>query len=96
MNREEAKYRISQFIYSMIYVDNLEKDLKIHLETIDKIYNDFESRICKHCKFYQKHEVFAIGDWRFVCTNEQTSHKYSAFEPINDEYGCNHFERINK
>ncbi len=60
---------------------------------LDTIYEDIDNQVCKNCKYYQKHEIFNIGDWKWVCTNKEVVPEYVSFEPINDKHGCNKFEK---
>ena len=52
------------------------------VEKNNEIYNDFESRICKNCKYFIKD--------KFVCCNS----KAPTIVQINDvSFGCSKFER---
>ncbi len=50
---------------------------------IARIYDDFESELCKNCRFYSQD----------YCVNKKSiSYGYQTY----DEYGCNRFKRIQK
>ena len=60
---------------------------------IDEIYDDFESRVCKNCKYFNEDEG---------CTNELNTLKFKDMfgkweEPLYLEnmknFGCNRFEK---
>jgi len=53
---------------------------------IDFIYDDFESRICKNCKYYYK-----CSEVNGICRNN----KMPLFEIRDENFGYNRFERIN-
>ena len=53
----------------------------IKLALIDKIYDDFESRVCENCEYYSR-----IGS----CENKES---YCFDQLVYDDFGCNRFER---
>jgi len=59
-------------------------------EVIDKIYDEFESRICKNCKYYSSNELL-----RGICKNFQLKLKTLGlhFVPQSEDFGCNKFEK---
>jgi len=77
MTKEEAKLLVEKKCHSGV-------------EVVDKIYNDFESRICKHCKYYSDNKLLQ----RF-CKNHQLKIKPPGlyFIPQSEDFGCNRFER---
>ena len=72
MTREEALYMLNDGLY-----DNE--------EVINKIYDDFESRTCENCKYYE----FISSVDSYFCTNKESSAKF-----VSSDFGCNRFERI--
>jgi len=57
--------------------------------TIDKIFDDLESRVCENCKFCSRE-----GFGGFVCTNEEIANmSLSGWRKVNKNFGCNKFER---
>jgi len=50
MTREEAKAGMNVVKYGMSYDTSGSGSFSGHEDFIDKIYDDFESRICKSCK----------------------------------------------
>ena len=83
MNREEAKNQFSNELLERAMGFKKGK-LKIGAvyKIIDDIYDDFESRTCKNCKYFIKD--------KFVCCNS----KAPTIVQINDDsFGCSKFER---
>ena len=57
-------------------------------ELIDKIYDDFESKICKNCKYFKGTGMIAN------CSNlEVGKMNGGAFIDVDENFGCNKFER---
>ena len=89
MTREEALIGVELSSYDSIEVLN-KRDVE---EIVNMIYNDFESRVCKNCKYFNEDEG---------CTNELNTLKFKDMfgkweEPLYLEnmkkFGCNRFER---
>lgn len=49
---------------------------------INKIYDDFESRVCGNCKYYEQYDS--------VCCNGESP---LCVEVVETSFGCNKFER---
>ena len=85
MTREEAK------ALKWFTVKTLDKEaVRLFESAIDKIYDDFESRICKNCRFY---------DNQFnLCLNDKIGTYVSVLDTkillkVDADFGCNRFER---
>lgn len=57
--------------------------MKVTKETIDKIYDDFESRTCENCKVIQNIKKF----------NKGAAYCNIIHKSVNKDFGCNKFER---
>ena len=57
----------------------------IKLALIDKIYDDFESRVCENCKY------FTYCDDGFHYCDNQLNVGFNGL--ITEDFGCNRFER---
>ncbi len=79
MNREEAGNSLVITAHSELGVI-----CKVNAvdELIDKIYNDFESRICGNCEFYEKYNSVCCNGDSPLCS-----------EVVDKNFGCNEFER---
>ena len=93
MNREEAKKKFWENggVFSKMFMYCLKSVLKCPYKGreidifIDEIYDDFESRTCRNCKYFIKD--------KFVCCNS----KAPTIVQINeDSFGCSKFERRDK
>jgi len=84
MTREEAYQKIEEIFENADYVAGCPCVCEDSFENIvDEVYNDFESRICKNCKYFIKIKK------RLLC-----SHPINYDYIITDEnFGCNRFER---
>ena len=62
-------------------------DIEDFKQSIDKIYDDFESRICDNCKYC---EFFSSVN-SYFCINELSSAKF-----VDSCFGCNRWEEKNE
>ena len=65
----------------------------IKLALIDKIYDDFESRVCEHCKYYNPNNYDikeGIADVWIACDKLYIEERDGVSL---DGFGCNRFER---
>ena len=77
MNREEFLFKILMSKGTVFFFTK--EELR---EFINTIFDDFESRTCKNCKYFIKD--------KFVCCNS----KAPTIVQINDDsFGCSKFER---
>ena len=91
MNKEERLMASSLYVYDTdMWGEKLVKYTDL-IDEITAIYNDFESRICENCKYYDKYMTEHIPDG--FCTN-----KTIYVEEVNEDFGCNGFSQrgINK
>ena len=84
MTREEYKNRIGWF------KDHPLEVVHISAKSIDEIYNDFESRVCGECKWFQTHRYYIdihdkVGYPQTVCEKLRINY--------GKDFGCNKFER---
>jgi len=89
MTREKAK---QLFIRNK----NINTLSKINgIEIIDKIFDDFENRICRNCKWFYIDEDFnrPITRCKLGCAEEIIG---AGFQKVSELFGCNKFERIEK
>ena len=58
---------------------------------IDAVYNDFNSRICKNCKYYEIKENYRNK----VCVliDDKMSEHYMGYFMPQPNFGCNRFKR---
>ena len=61
--------------------------LDIHI-LINKIYDDFESRICVNCKFVEQNALN-----RYYCSWEAARHSENKVGFVLKNFGCNNFEK---
>lgn len=73
MDRDEAHNELPT-------INSYTQWVEIH-DVVDKIYDDFESRICENCKFYEKNPN--------ICCN---SNSRLWAEVVDNNFGCNQFE----
>jgi len=73
MNRKEA-------LHSTYRIFNA-KDRGIARQLVKEIYDDFESRICKNCKYYEEYPS--------VCCNADSP---LCAGVTKEDFGCNEFE----
>jgi len=64
-------------------------------ELINKIYDDFESRICENCEYYQEIKYF---DLKYIEGRDDTPWKYrmqcvKLYEDYGKDFGCTTFKR---
>ena len=98
MTREEAKHmrlftqwqEETRFITWETTTDEIIED---HNVLIDKIYDDFESRVCGECKWFQTHRYYIdihdkVGYPQTVCEKLRINY--------GKDFGCNKFERKDK
>jgi len=91
MTREEAKklFWKKGGVFEKTFMYCLDKVLKLPYRGsevdvfIDRIYDDFESRVCKNCLYYFKETC--------VCDESPL-----VTEIVDENYGCNKFERRKK
>ena len=91
MTREEAKklFWKKGGVFEKTFIYCLDKVLKLPYRGgeidvfIDKIYNDFESRVCGNCEhFNSPYETCRLG-----CASCATTKK------VREDFGCNKFKR---
>ena len=87
MTREEAIKRV----FKIFDGENLNDGILVVapgliVDLIDRIYDDFESRICKNCKYYNN------GNCPIL---QGASVKY-VLDWLDETFGCNKFERKEK
>jgi len=92
MTRKEA----SNFLYKKMrsYSGKIETnkelvDLVEVDELISQIYNDFENRLCKNCKWKHKGQY----EDEFWCVNPKNSIIAEDGMFVTEDFGCNRFER---
>ena len=85
MTREEAMKQLHTFICNY----NLDECSNVAILTslINEIYNDFENKMCKNCKYFEKDQY---GIYCKIATGEDRCLE------IYEEFGCNRFERRKK
>jgi len=101
MTREEAKKEFWKEggVFENLFKYCFDKVLKLPYKGsvvdvfIDKIYDNFESKICKNCKYYNSAYK--------VCENKRNIQPFEIdTEYVNmftdDDFGCNRFERKEK
>ena len=76
MNREEA---LDEYCNQF---SNME-------ETLNEVYDDFESRLCKNCKWYI-YDTYFDSEHKDCAANNQAQSVVS-FPP--EDFGCNKFTR---
>ena len=87
MTREEAKKEMLN-ITGSIYTETDELE-----DLIDKIYDDFENRTCKNCKFFKDND-----DSESWCINEELNkqtdpdNKYDEWFTPTYDFGCRFHE----
>lgn len=81
MTREEALLARENNYYSTVGQENTTDDVE---DLINQIYDDFDSRICKNCKYWQDYT-----DTLSICCNGTLEFRIAT--PKN--FGCNKFER---
>ena len=92
MTREEAKKLINKKLTQIItgtLLPNLTIENSELSDIVDEIYDDFESRVCKNCKYAEKHEN---GD-EHKCEILMATTQEEAKKLIEVGFGCNRFER---
>lgn len=96
MTREDTKERIflhdnirSMQAVSMREVDTVLLLRKDVLREVDKIYDDFESMVCKNCKYYKMNESVPFDGME--CTVNDSGQSIVCFPP--PTFGCNKFKR---
>ena len=73
------------------FLDN-ENDFNNIKKLINKIYDDFENKICKNCKWFNK-----VGLVGYSCSNKKNKEMFGmSIIWINENFGCNKFERKEK
>ena len=93
MNREEAKNQFSNELLDIIFKRNNELEVGGTYKIIDEIYNDFESRICKNCKYFKEF----TKEIPFTEGLKIDKIGCELFEGnFGKNFGCNRFERRNK
>ncbi len=83
MTREEAKKIADLSISTIKRYSDLTKRFN---GLIDEIYDDFESRVCENCKYFDFPYPKRI---RGLCTKETED----VDELVKKDFGCIHFER---
>ena len=84
MTREEAlKYRLGRDFYDQFEV--WECDV-----LVNKIYDDFNSRTCENCKYYERN-VPLYGEHEGSCLNYIVVER--DFGTVIADFGCNKFVR---
>ena len=78
MIRSEALLEVDNFL------DN-ENDFNNIRKLINKIYDDFESRVCKNCKYFVE-----CNDGYHYCNNINNTGLNGIITP---DFGCNRFEK---
>ena len=97
MTREEALKEREENYYSTIGQENTTDDVE---ELINKIYDDFESRVCKNCEYirYPKDKTYE-GKAKCMknCSSSTTAviinGDYFEYTIVEPNFGCNKFER---
>jgi len=83
MTREEVKEKM---FYELRFIKTRPQEYKNIIKVIDVIFDDFESRVCKNCKY----------DW-CGCDVQNAIFRISELNdmemPNLDDFGCNKFER---
>jgi len=87
MTREEAKKEMLN-ITGSIYTETDELE-----DLIDKIYDDFENRICQSCKFYKVEEIDSEDEMRDVMTGCSQFYMETNYAYDFKNFGCNRWER---
>lgn len=67
-----------------------------HMETVNAIYDDIESRVCKNCKYYYETESLCNKmpeDDSWILDYMDRTVPNAQFCP-DDDFGCNRFERV--
>ena len=88
MKREESIKRMKIIMdKEKLYENNIAPNLLAEL--INDIYNDFENRICKNCKWFNK-----VGLVGYSCSNKKNKEMFGmSIIWINKDFVCNLFER---
>ena len=83
MTREEAKIVCQN-------IENGKHNNGFSSYFIDEIYNDFENRTCKNCKYYLEDSSCNLMD------NEQIHEKLNIFHRmlVEKNFGCNNWKKI--
>jgi len=90
MTREEAYKKIKEAFTGIDRVADCPCICEDPFEDIvDEIYNNFESRICKNCKWIHKGQY----EGEFWCINPKNSIIAEDGMFVNENFGCNRFER---
>ena len=84
MTREEAIKKLFDVSSDLGLVETIEARI-----IIEEIFDDFESRVCKNCKYVGKHEN---GD-EHKCEILMATTREEAEKLIDEKFGCNRFER---
>lgn len=93
MTRDDAVSK-----YTMVWQeDDHWNDYSIE-EVVNKIYDDFESRVCKNCKFYDKEDFLCnvipeSDSWIMDALDRAVPN--AQFCP-DDDFGCNKFKKKRK
>ena len=92
MTRDEAKMALTRIKIILPKPEECILELKTKVSTIyeivDTIFDDFEKKSCKNCKYREK---AANGD-EFDCSVLMAHTREQALELINSGFGCNRFE----
>jgi len=87
MTREEA-HETDLYRLDIEYIDGQKEfqigSFKVH-KLINKIFDNFESRVCKNCDFYAEFEGVCINGDIPLCS-----------DIVERTFGCNEFERKEK
>ena len=89
MTKDEAKKEISNMFKNIddVIGSTSSKDFK---ELVDKIYDNFENRICKNCKYFdEEYNIgFCVSDWW-----KEKNFVDGDLLAVDKNFGCNKFEK---
>ncbi len=85
MTREEAIKRLFDVSSDLGLVETIEARI-----VIDEIFDDFDSRICKNCKYFKKEtDDFGFCEYVFKKENKNSINVFL----VKENFCCNRFER---
>lgn len=80
MNKQKARRTLKNGIFTR--EDGVKCiTLRRAIIVLDEVYNDFENRICKNCKYYEEYSS--------VCCNGDSP---LCADVVDKDFGCNKFE----